>query len=222
LDISNSFIYFVLQSTFMETDIAPLETLQDIRKMMEKSSRFISLSGWSGVSAGIFGLLGAWYANNLLDQPAAINRTGGTDGIGFQLMVLAAVVFFCALTSSFILTWMRSRRSGLAIWGTSARRLMWNTMLPMLVGGLLIFRMIGDEYYALIAPAALLFYGLALVNGSKYTLGEIRYVGYLEIVLGVICLAIPSHGLIFWTLGFGVVHIVYGIMMWWKYERKTA
>ncbi|HSZ34744.1 MAG TPA: hypothetical protein VK772_15615 [Puia sp.] len=209
----------------METQTAPLETLQDIRKMMEKSSRFISLSGWSGVSAGIFGLIGAWYANNLLDQAATTSRTGRAgwdDGIGFQLIVLAVVVFICALGSSFILTWVRSRRSGFAIWGTSARRLMWNTMLPMLVGGLLILRMIGDEYYTLIAPAALLFYGLALVNGSKYTLGEIRYVGYLEIVLGVICLAIPNHGLIFWTLGFGVVHIVYGIMMWWKYERKTA
>ncbi len=209
----------------METQTAPLETLQDIRKMMEKSSRFISLSGWSGVSAGIFGLIGAWYANNLLDQAATTSRTGRTgwdDRIGFQLIVLAAVVFICALSSSFILTWMRSRRSGFAIWGASARRLMWNTMLPMLVGGLLILRMIGDEYYTLIAPSALLFYGLALVNGSKYTLGEIRYVGYLEILLGIICLTVPNHGLIFWTLGFGVVHIVYGIMMWWKYERKTV
>jgi hypothetical protein len=99
---------------------------------------------------------------------------------------------------------------------------MWNTMLPMLVGGLVILKMISDEYYTLIAPSALLFYGLALVNGSKYTLGEIRYVGYLEILLGIVCLAWPSHGLIFWTLGFGVVHIVYGIMMWRKYERKSA
>jgi len=206
----------------MDTQTAPLETLQDIRKMMEKSSRFISLSGWSGVSAGIFGLIGALYANKLLNQTTAVNRTGGTDGIGFQLMVLAGVIFICALGSSFILTWIRSRRSGSAIWSVSARRLMWNTMLPMLVGGLLILRMITDEYYALIAPAALLFYGLALVNGSKYTLGEIRYVGYLEIILGIICLLVPSHGLIFWTLGFGVVHIIYGILMWWKYERKST
>ena len=205
----------------METQTAPLETLQDIRKMMEKSSRFISLSGWSGVAAGVFGLIGAWYANNLLEKSDTAGRTSGADEIGFQLMLLAAIVFLCAITSAFLLTWIRSRRSGHAIWSASSRRLMWNTMLPMLVGGLLILRMIGDEYYALIAPSALLFYGLALVNGSKYTLGEIRYVGYLEILLGIICLAFPSHGLIFWTIGFGLVHIIYGIMMWWKYERKS-
>ncbi|HZZ76604.1 MAG TPA: DUF308 domain-containing protein [Puia sp.] len=206
----------------METQTAPLDALQDIRKMMEKSSRFISLSGWSGVSAGIFGLIGAWYANILLEKSDAVGRTSGAGGIRFQLMVLAAVVFFCAVTSAFLLTWMRTRRDGMAIWGPSARRLMWNTMLPMLVGGLVILKMISDEYYTLIAPSALLFYGLALVNGSKYTLGEIRYVGYLEILLGIICLAWPSHGLIFWTLGFGIVHIVYGIMMWRKYERKSV
>ena len=206
----------------METQTAPLDALQDIRKMMEKSSRFISLSGWSGVSAGIFGLIGAWYANRLLEKSDTVGRTSGADGIRFQLMVLAAVVFFCAVTSAFLLTWMRTRRDGMAIWGPSARRLMWNTMLPMLVGGLVILKMISDEYYTLIAPSALLFYGLALVNGSKYTIGEIRYVGYLEILLGIVCLAWPNHGLIFWTLGFGVVHIVYGIMMWQKYERKSA
>ena len=205
----------------METQTAPLETLQDIRKMMEKSSRFISLSGWSGVSAGIFGLIGAWCANSILEKAGTNTRTQAADGVGEQLILLAILVFFCAFTSAFLFTWTRSRRNGFAIWSASARRLLWNTMLPMLVGGLLILRMIGDEYYTLIAPAALLFYGLALVNGSKYTLGEIRYVGYLEILLGVICLAVPDHGLIFWTIGFGVVHILYGIMMWWKYERKS-
>src|SRR5437899_9582327 len=120
--MSDSFIYFVLQSTFMETQTAPLETLQDIRKMMEKSSRFISLSGWSGVSAGIFGLIGAWYANNLLEKPDTVGRAEGVNEIGFQLMLLAALVFFCAVTSAFLLTWIRSRRSGYAIWSASSRR----------------------------------------------------------------------------------------------------
>ncbi len=96
---------------------------------------------------------------------------------------------------------------------------MWNTLVPMVVGGIVVLRMLDLKYYLLIAPCCLLFYGLALVNGSKYTLGEVRYLGYCEIILGVFNLWIPGYGLIFWATGFGLLHIIYGTMMWWKYER---
>ncbi len=209
----------------MPSDIAaPLETLQDIRKMMEKSSRFISLSGWSGIAAGICGLIGAWMAHLVI-------RDGGSYGTGRTtenpsylntLLTIAVVVFCCAFLSAFFFTWLRSRRNGTPVWGTAARRLLWNGLLPMIAGGLVILRLLNDHYYVLIAPCALIFYGLALVNGSKYTVGEIRYAGYLEILLGAIGLVFPWHGLLLWTLGFGVVHILYGAVMWWKYERLTA
>ncbi len=98
---------------------------------------------------------------------------------------------------------------------------MWNTMMPMLTGALLIWRMIELEQYELVAPASLLFYGLALVNGSKFTLGEVRYLGYAMIVTGLISLWFSGYGLYFWAFGFGVLHILYGLSMWWKYERYT-
>jgi hypothetical protein len=90
----------------------------------------------------------------------------------------------------------------------------------MIVGGLFIWRITDLGAYGLIAPACLLFYGLALINGSKYTLSEVRYLGYLQLVLGIINLWAMGYGLYFWAAGFGVLHILYGIVMWNKYERN--
>ncbi|MGE5429024.1 MAG: hypothetical protein ACM3O8_14110, partial [Methylococcaceae bacterium] len=67
--------------------------------------------------------------------------------------------------------------------------------------------------------AMLIFYGLALVNAGKFTLSEVHYLGITEIVLGLMAAVFINWGLLFWALGFGVMHIVYGMMMYYKYER---
>jgi hypothetical protein len=222
LEISVTIICFVVQSTFMVSGTTSLDALQDIKKMMEKSSRFISLSGWSGIAAGIFGLAGAYFAQSILNSyaPEGVMRSGRIRELEQSLFLLAAAVFIGAFTSAFIFTYIRSRREGIAIWGTSARRLLWNTMLPMVVGGVVILRLVASADYDLIAPCTLIFYGLGVINGSKYTLGEIRYMGYLEVLLGLISLWLPGYGLLMWAIGFGLLHIIYGIIMWWKHERK--
>jgi len=74
--------------------------------------------------------------------------------------------------------------------------------------------------YGMVTPSCLIFYGLALINGSKYTVSEVRYLGYLELVLGIVNLWATRYGLYFWAAGFGVLHILYGIVMWNKYERN--
>jgi hypothetical protein len=66
----------------------------------------------------------------------------------------------------------------------------------------------------------LIFYGMALLNGSKYTYHEIRALGILEVLLGLIASMNLGHGLLFWALGFGVLHIIYGVLVWYRHERK--
>lgn len=205
----------------MTTDTSSLDTLRDIKKMMEKSSRFISLSGWSGISAGIFGLAGAFFTQRTLQD---FYQNGFVDaalmeGLKWSLITIATGVFIGALVAAFLFTYLRSRREGIPVWGQSAKRLLWNTMIPMIVGGAVILQLIITGNYLLIAPYTLIFYGLALVNGSKYTIGEIRYLGYIEIALGLINLIFPHQWLLLWMIGFGIMHIIYGAMMWWKYER---
>lgn len=212
---------------FMDSQHPPLETLQDIKRIMERSSRFISLSGWSGISAGICALVGAWVAHSRIERflhPVYGRNYYKSDSgvlLMYDLVQIAAVTFIAAFVSAFIFTWSRSRRNGTPLWDPTVQRLAWNTILPMVVGGIVILRTLSLGYYTLVAPGCLIFYGLALVNASKYTLGEIRYLGYGQLILGVINLWVVGSGLYFWAAGFGILHIVYGAIMWWKYERKS-
>ena len=209
----------------------PLEDLQHIKKMMERSSRFISLSGLSGIAAGICALAGAWFANDV------ITDNGGPSGyrqlvsrsfevsslqefMGHRLFQIAAYTFFAALFSAMLFTWLRSKKSNVPMWGYTSRRLLINVSVPMIAGAIYLFKQMQFGNYGLIAPGCLIFYGLALVNASKYTLGEIRYLGYCQILLGIVNCWFVGYGLYFWAAGFGVLHIIYGSVMWFKYERN--
>lgn len=193
--------------------------------MMERSSRFISLSGWSGIAAGSCALIGAWLAMQRIGS--YYDSTYGTDGarpaqLKLELLIIAGGVFVAAFITAALFTFIKSKKDGVAIWGSSARRLLWNTFLPMVAGGFVIWRMMELKQYELVAPASLIFYGLALINGSKYTMGEVRYLGYAEIITGIIALWSPRSGLYCWAFGFGVLHIIYGLSMWWKYDRHAG
>lgn len=207
-----------------------LEAIHDIKRMMERSSRFISLSGLSGISAGICALIGSWVAwpyvygkkDFIINTEAAIAQAMGNDyGIIFNtwLFWIAAGTFLAALISAFIFTYIKSKKEGIPIWGNSARRLIFNVCVPLLVGGIFLFKLLQFGTFGLVAPGCLLFYGLALINASKYTLIEIRYLGYAQILLGIINLNFVGYGLYFWAVGFGILHIIYGVYMWLKYEK---
>jgi hypothetical protein len=205
----------------MSNPTQSLETLHDIKRIMERSSRFISLSGWSGIAAGACALAGAGFAHERIVRyyQSEYQFPGALDQLKDDLILIAIVIFAVAFLLASFFTFLKTKKEGVAIWGAAARRLMWNTSLPLIAGGFLIWHLIDISGYGLVAPASLIFYGLALVNGSKYTMGEVRWLGYGEIILGIINLWFPGKGIIFWSLGFGVLHIIYGFAMWWKYER---
>jgi hypothetical protein len=229
---SESFSFTLLfKVLFMEENIQSVEAIKDIRRMMERSSRFISLSGLSGVSAGICALVGAWIAHPYVfgkidyvinPNAAIVQAMAGDYSIIFNtyLFWIALGTFVAAFISAFIFTWIKSRKEGIPIWGSAAKRLMVNVCIPLIAGGLFLFKMMHYGTFGLVAPGCLIFYGLALINASKYTLNEVRYLGYCQIILGLINLCFVGYGLYFWAFGFGVMHIVYGIYMWMKYERK--
>jgi len=204
-----------------------LQTLSDIKRIMERSSRFISLSGLSGVWAGLSGLAGAWIAYGWLNSYYNAWDTRGSysdadyAGLRLKLVLLAAGVLLVALAGGTYFTWRRARRNQLPIWDPTSRKVLINVAIPLATGAFFILGLIADNQPALIAPSCLVFYGLALVNTSKYTLSDIRYLGIAEIVLGILNLFFLRRGLYFWTLGFGVLHIIYGVVMWWKYERTA-
>lgn len=214
--------YFALQSTFniiqMTDKTEHLQAISEIRSMMERSSRFISLSGLSGVFAGVFALIGAYLAYDKF----SLYFLGeiGYSNVVTHLFIVAILVLFASISVGIFLTIRNSRKKGIKTWDTTSQRLLINLLIPLATGGLFCLILLYHEDIGMLAPSTLIFYGLALVNASKYTLNDIRYLGICEIVLGLIALLYIGYGLIFWALGFGVLHIVYGTVMYLKYERN--
>lgn len=198
-----------------------LETLTEIRSIMERSSRFISLSGLSGVVAGIFALAGAFAAYHKLADYNLRLYDNSADVLNYYIFVIADAL--CVLTASLIfgslLTMRKAKRQGLAVWDSTAKRLLINLLIPLAGGGIFCLILLYHGLLGLVAPATLLFYGLALINASKYTLHDIRALGICQIILGLISSVYIGYGLIFWAFGFGILHIVYGTVMYYKYEK---
>jgi hypothetical protein len=210
------------------TEQQHLEAISDIRRMMERSSRFISLSGLSGVFAGASGLAGAITAHFLFrsyyDRWEVRGHYDDADFsmLRLQLIVLGFAVMAVAFLGGLYFTWRRARRNNLPVWDPTSRKVLVNALIPMVAGGAFIAGLIYNRLDVLIAPSCLIFYGMALLNASKYTVSDIRYLGIAEIGIGILNVFFLRRGLYFWAIGFGILHIVYGIMMWWKYERKSA
>lgn len=225
--LTGRFFLFTLDNKvlFMNDVSRSLNTLQDIKQMMEQSSRFISLSGFSGMAAGVCALIGAWYANTIL--PANLETlSSSSDKISiFEILEspflkAAVVTFVSAFIFAFLFTYMRSKKNGTPVWSATSKRLLLNVSVPMIVGAIFLIKLVQNGNYGLVAPGCLIFYGLALINAGKYTLGEIRYLGFAEVVTGLVSLFVVGYGLYFWAFGFGFLHIFYGSLMWWKYERN--
>lgn len=216
----------------MSPDKEHLANLCDIKQIMERSSRFISLSGWSGIAAGICGLIGAYFGHIALKEPYySVSTSNQSDYTYFPFFLrqlfssglfrIASITFMAAFATAFIFTYLRSSKNNTPVWSTTSRRLLVSVCIPMIVGGIFLLKLLENGNYGLIAPGCLIFYGLALINGSKYTLREIKYLGYSEIFLGIVSCWFTSLGLYFWAAGFGALHIIYGTFMWFKYERSV-
>lgn len=205
-----------------------LDALKEIRTLMERSSRFISLSGLSGVSAGVFALIGAalaaWYLGRFDRTELSYEHFRDFERWGIKAGVFmtldAAFVLIFAILSAIYFTTRKAKKKGQAIWDALTRRLILSLAVPLLAGGVFILALLYHGMVGLVAPSTLVFYGLGLVNASKYTLDDVRQLGYIEIVLGLITCFNVGYGLESWALGFGVLHIAYGTYMYYKYERN--
>lgn len=208
----------------MKKDTDYLQDIEEIRLLMEKSSKFISLSGWAGIFAGVFALMGSYIALTYLDfNPQSLSVDPESYFFQkaqiFSVIQLALLVFLLAISFALFFTHRRAKIKDELLWTPTAKRLVMNMAVPLFTGGILILLFISKGFIGFIAPFSLLFYGLALYTISKFTFDEVKILGLIEILLGLISVYKVSLGLLFWAIGFGVVHIVYGIYVYFKYER---
>ncbi len=201
-----------------------LKDLNEIKHLMNKSSRFMSLSGLSGILAGIYALTGAYFVNIIISNIKEASNTFESFVISYNsvltLIIIAFGVLLLSVITAIYLSWRKAKKQNESLWDAASKRLLINFMIPLITGGFFIIFLVEKEMFTLVAPLTLAFYGLALVNASKYTLSYIRYLGLTIIALGLISLWFIGYGLLFWALGFGVCHIIYGALMHFKYDKK--
>jgi hypothetical protein len=206
-----------------------LENLNEIRSIMERSSSFLSLSGLGGIFAGIFALGGAGFAWWFVNIYRAYERKTFLIASGdFSIEIITAlftdamIVLILALAFGYIFTHRNAKKKGLKLWNRTAKQLIVNLLIPLITGGIFIFILIWHGAAFIIAAATLIFYGLALINASKYTIHDIRYLGISQVIIGLIAAIDIGNGIIWWGIGFGIMHIVYGTIMYLKYERNKT
>jgi hypothetical protein len=194
-----------------------IQDITEIRSMMERSSKFLSLSGWAGIMAGIYALVGVWIANYVYGfNPNELFYTSPNLP---NVIMLAFFVLILALATAIYFSWKKSQQRSENIWNATSRRLLTDMALPLVTGGILILFLISKGLIGLIAPLTLLFYGLALYNAGTYTIFEVRFMGIIQVILGLMSSWFIAYGLIFWAIGFGVIHMIYGVYMHFRYER---
>lgn len=198
-----------------------LKDIEDIRSIMERSSKFVSISGLSGVLIGIYALIGAGLAY------LKVYGVGGfayrdhyvtDEGVILYLIIVAVLVLLLSIFTGLVMARRKARRIKQSIWNPTSKGMLFTITIPLVTGGLLAIILISKGYYGMIASTLLIFYGLALSSSSAYTFKEVRWLGMLEVVLGLLALLFPGYGLWFWCVGFGVLHIIYGFIVYKKYE----
>ncbi|MDO5522915.1 MAG: hypothetical protein Q4G48_02590 [Bacteroidia bacterium] len=198
-----------------------LQTVKEIKQLMEKSSRFLSVSGTSTILIGIYALVGAYFGNRILHPVLLSYKSGVSSEFSIHTLILiAGAVLFASLVTMLALSYRKSIKNNQSFFNRLALRTFINFSLPFVSGGIFCIAMIFHGYYGFVAPAMLLFYGLSLINVSKFTYGSIFWLGCAEIVLGFLSVFFIGNGLLLWTIGFGVLHIIYGIYFYVFVERK--
>ena len=205
----------------MDTKIQ--EELSHIRSMMERSTRFLSLSGWAGILAGIYALTGAFFAYKLIYRSQTIIYYDIKDGIfsngALLLLSIAIIVFILAVATAIYTSSRTAKKSGNKLWTPAALKMIYNMSIPLLTGGVLSIILIQNGNIGLVAPVTLIFYGLSLILAANYTYSNVKILGIFEIILGLISSYYQGYGLYFWALGFGIFHILYGLFMYLKYKK---
>ena len=216
--------YFAQQSTLtMKNNQDYIRDIAEIRSMMERSSKFLSLAGWAGSMAGIYALLGAFISYRYFDfHPKSIYAESFSNGLAFDIspvLLTAAVVLLLAIATAIWLSTRKAKRKGERVWNATSKRMLNSMAVPLVVGGILMLILLAHGLIGLLIPLSLLFYGISLVNASRYTFSSLKLLGFAQIVLGLLASWFVEWGLVLWAAGFGLAHIIYGVYMHYRYEK---
>jgi hypothetical protein len=118
------------------------------------------------------------------------------------------------------MSWRKAKKNKQSLFNKITLRAAYNLLTPLVTGGIFSLVLLYNGEIEFIASSTLIFYGLALINASKFTVGEIHWLGLGEIFCGLLAAIYLYHGIYWWTLGFGVLHIIFGLVMYFKYDKN--
>lgn len=195
-----------------------IEDLQHIKSIMERSTKFLSLSGWSGIWVGLCGLAASVLLYNW-QYAALAAHTPPYEAV--HLLLLALITFIVALSGGLYFTIQKTKKLGSPFLTKVTKRLLLRFCIPLAIGGVLCILLYEKSLLPLTLPITLLFYGLALYSIQEDTVKEIKTMAYIEILLGLFAFYFSAYALFFWALGFGIIHLLYGVILWNKYDKRT-
>ena len=216
LTLKNKVLYKTLIMESLDTN----QAIQEIHRMMNRSLKFLSLSGLSGVFAGIYALIAVFIVNKHQNREWFVFETP-EQNLKFYI-TLAIITLVLALVTAFFFTKRKARKNHLSLWNENSKSALLYFLIPLISGGVFCLALLHYTFIGLLAPTALVFYGLGLVSASRYTYSMILPLGILEILLGLVNLFYIGKGLWFWAMGFGVLHIAYEVYMYVKYDSKQS
>ena len=191
----------------MNQEQEQLQALQGIKQLMERSSKFSSISGIAGVVVGVLATL-------VFASITYFNITDVKD-----LAVVFTITLVVSLITGVFFSAKKAKKRNEKVWDSTAKRFLLNFFMPLVVGGLMCLLFAYLDLFQFIPSFMLVFYGMALLNASKFSIDTIWYLAVLELLLGIAAAFFVDAGLWFWMIGFGILHIVYGFIIYYKYEQ---
>jgi hypothetical protein len=183
-----------------------IETLEAIRRMMERSARYTALSGWAALAAGVYAIGGAW-----LTARAAAAGPLAPPGAFFAIWT---GVFVLAFATQLVLARGIARRRREAIFSPQARTAL-AALLPAFAAGVVLGIALARLGRLDRVPAAwMLCYGTGLLSTRPFAPRSIPFLGAAFALGGSALLVLPDprpwEALAF---GFGGLHVVYGALV---------
>lgn len=201
-----------------------IQQISDIKKIISERTKFNALSGVSGILAGTYALVGAFVAKQIIDRSEMMVYDNFTGRYFHQdvvkLYFIAAIVLIASISTGIYFSYIKAKKAGELLLNKVAVKIIRNFSIFLLTAFIVLLAVYAKNYFSMMAPLCLIFYGLALINVSSFIASEVYGLGLCIVVIGVFALFFPGNGLLFWSLGFGLMHIIYGTLMWYRYDRK--
>ena len=190
-----------MSSEPVSLDARAADNLRFIRETMERAGSFTAVPGWGGIAMGISAIIAAVLAGKEQD-PALWLRVWIIELIVAMLLASATMT-------------LKARRARTSLFMGPARRFAMAFAPPVMVGGVLTWALAWREQFELLPAVWLLLYGAGIIAGGMYSVRVVPIMGGLFFMLGLLALFLPGNLLL--ALGFGVLHIVFGSIIAWRY-----